>query len=31
MLIVTFASYKRFEQTGEITFRSLCNIAISSP
>lgn len=28
---MAFASYKRFEQTGEITFRSLCNIAISSP
>lgn len=26
---MTFASYKRFEQTGEIAFRSLCNIAIA--
>ena len=25
---MSFASYKRFEQTGEIAFRSLCNIAI---
>lgn len=25
----SFASYKRFEQTGEIAFRSLCNIAIA--
>ena len=26
---MSFASYKRFEQTGEIAFRSLCNIAIA--
>ena len=25
---MSFASYKRFEQTGEIAFRSLCNIGI---
>lgn len=26
---MAFASYKRFEQTEEIAFRSLCNIAIA--